>query len=68
VYVGAEDEPVIALVDLARGLRSSQPIPVTFRFESAGEVTVRAVVAAEGQPPSPTYDFPDPAEDPTGDS
>jgi copper(I)-binding protein len=65
VYVGAEDEPAITLVDLGRSLRSSQSIPVTFTFERAGEVTIDAMVAAEGQDPTPTYDFPDPAEDPS---
>jgi copper(I)-binding protein len=65
VYVGAEDEPAITLVDLERSLRSSQSIPVTFTFERAGEVTIDAMVAAEGQDPVPTYDFPDPAEDPS---
>jgi copper(I)-binding protein len=64
-YIGAEDEPVIILVDLQEELRSSESIPVTFSFERAGEVTVEAMVAAEGQDPVPTYDFPDPAEDPT---
>ena len=67
-YVGAEGEPVITLLDLERELRSSQSIPVTFRFEDAGAVTVDAVVAAEGQTPAPTYDFPDPDEDPSGDT
>jgi copper(I)-binding protein len=66
VYVGAEDEPALTLVSLSRPLRSSQSIPVTFTFERAGEVTVDAMVAAEGQDPLPTYDFPDPDEDPTG--
>ncbi|TFV64873.1 UNVERIFIED_ORG: copper chaperone PCu(A)C [Bacillus sp. AZ43] len=65
VYVGAEGGPTITLVDLERSLRSSQSIPVTLVFEEAGEVTLDAPVAAEGQNPEPTYDFPDPAEDPT---
>ena len=65
VYVGAEGAPAITLTDLERSLRSSQSIPVTFVFEQAGEVTIEAVVAAEGQDPTPTSDFPDPAEDPT---
>lgn len=65
VYVGAEGAPGLTLVDLGRSLRSSQSIPVTFRFERAGEVIVDAMVAAEGQDPQATYDFPDPAEDPT---
>jgi copper(I)-binding protein len=64
VYVGAEGAPSIVLEDLARPLRSSQSIPVTFVFEEAGQVTVDAVVAAEGQEPRP-FDFADPAEDPT---
>jgi copper(I)-binding protein len=63
VYVGAEGAPSITLLDLERSLRSSQSIPVTLVFEEAGEVTVDAMVAAEGQDPVPTYDFPDPAED-----
>lgn len=66
VYVGAEGAPTITLVDLGRSLRSSQSIPVTLVFEDAGEVTLDAPVAAEGQNPEPSYDFPDPAEDPTG--
>lgn len=65
VYVGAEGAPSITLVDLERSLRSSQSIPVTLVFEDAGEVTVQAPVAAEGQDPEPPHDFPDPAEDPT---
>jgi periplasmic copper chaperone A len=65
VYVGAEGEPALTLVDLGRTLRSSQSIPVTFTFQRAGTVTVDAMVAAEGQDPVPTFDFPDPAEDPT---
>ena len=65
VYIGAEDEPVVVLEDLQRSLRSSQSIPVTFVFEEAGEVTLDAMVAAEGQDPRPTVDFADPDEDPT---
>lgn len=65
VYVGAEGEPVVVLEDLQRSLRSSQSIPVTFVFEQAGEVTLDAMVAAAGQNPTPTVDFPDPDEDPT---
>jgi len=65
VYVGAEGMPVIVLKDLQTELHSSQSIPVTFTFADAGEVTIEAMVAAEGQDPIPTYDFPDPAEDPT---
>jgi copper(I)-binding protein len=65
VYVGAEGRPALTLVDLDRSLTSSQSIPVTFTFQRAGEVTVDAMVAAERQHPTPTYDFPDPAEDPT---
>jgi hypothetical protein len=65
VYVGAEGAPTITLVDLDRSLRSAQSIPVTLVFEEAGEVTLDAPVAAEGQRPEPPFDFPDPAEDPT---
>lgn len=65
VYVGAEGEPAVVLVDLSRSLRSSQSIPVTLVFDEAGSVTVDAPVAAEGQNPTPTFDFPDPAEDPS---
>jgi hypothetical protein len=65
VYVGAEGAPTITLTGLQEPLRSSQSIPVTFVFAQAGEVTIDAVVAAERQDPTPTYDFPDPAEDPT---
>jgi hypothetical protein len=69
LYVGAEGPPTVTLLDLDRSLRSSQSIPVTFTFAEAGEVTVDVVVAAEGQTPSPTYDFPDddPDQDPTED-
>ncbi len=63
VYVGAEGAPTITLLDLERPLRSSRSVPVTLVFRDAGEVTVEAVVAAEGQTPAPPYDFPDPAED-----
>lgn len=66
VYVGAEGAPSITLVGLQEQLRSSESIPVTFVFEEAGEVTVDAVVAAEGQTPAAPFDFPDPADDPTG--
>jgi hypothetical protein len=65
VYVGAEGAPMIVLEGLRTSLRSSQSIPVTLVFEDAGEVTVEAVVAAEGGSPSAPFDFPDPAEDPT---
>jgi copper(I)-binding protein len=65
VYVGAEGAPTITLTGLEESLRSSQSIPVTFVFEQAGEVTIDAMVAAEGQDPTPPFDFPDPAEDPT---
>lgn len=65
VYVGAEGVPVVVLDDLQTELRSSQSIPVTFTFERAGEVTLDAVVAAEGQQPLSPDDFRDPAEDPT---
>jgi hypothetical protein len=67
VYVGAEGAPSVVLEDLARPLRSSQSIPVTFVFEEAGTVTVDAMVAAEGQEPRP-FDFADPDEDPTDDA
>ncbi|MEU2348521.1 copper chaperone PCu(A)C [Modestobacter sp. NPDC049651] len=65
VHVGAEGGPAITLLDLQRPLRSSQSIPVTFAFRDAGEVTVDAMVAAEGQRPSPTYDFPRPTGEPS---
>ncbi|RBY84997.1 hypothetical protein DQ241_17030 [Blastococcus sp. TF02A-30] len=65
VYVGAEGAPSIVLEDLQTELRSSESIPVTFVFEEAGEVTVEAMVAAEGQSPDQPFDFEDPAEDPT---
>ncbi|MGY1856939.1 copper chaperone PCu(A)C [Modestobacter sp. SYSU DS0290] len=68
VYVGAEGMPAITLVDLQTQLRSSQSIPVTFTFERAGEVTIEAMVSAEDQDPLPTYDFPDPDEDPSGET
>ena len=63
VYVGAEGAPSIVLEDLERSLRSSQSIPVTFVFGDAGEITIDVPVAAAGQNPTPTFDFPDPAED-----
>jgi copper(I)-binding protein len=65
VYVGAEDQPALTLVDIDRPLRSSQSMPLTFVFENAGEVSVDAVVTAEGQDPGSDVDFPDPAQDPT---
>ncbi|MGY1822914.1 copper chaperone PCu(A)C [Geodermatophilus sp. SYSU D00079] len=65
VYVGAEGAPSVLLRELRTPLRSSQSVAVTLVFEDAGEVTVDAVVAAEGQTPTPPFDFPDPAEDPT---
>ncbi|WNV75259.1 hypothetical protein [Geodermatophilus sp. DSM 44513] len=68
VYVGAEGAPSIVLEDLQTERRSSQSIPVTFVFENAGQVTIDAMVAAEGQNPTPTFDFPDPAEDVSPDS
>jgi len=67
-YIGAEGEPVIVLEDLDRALHSSQSTPVTFTFGEVGSVTVDAMVAPEGQDPVPTYDFPDPAEDPSADN
>jgi copper(I)-binding protein len=67
VYVGAEGGPTILLEGLERTLRSSQSIPVTLVFQEAGEVTLDVPVAAEGQNPTPTFDFPDPAEDATPD-
>jgi copper(I)-binding protein len=65
VYVGAEGEPTLRLIDLGRTLRSSQSLPVTLVFDRAGPVTVEAVVAAAGQTPGADVDFPDPAEDPS---
>jgi copper(I)-binding protein len=69
LYVGAEGPPNVTLLDLGRSLRSSQSIPVTFTFAEAGEVTVDVMVSAEGQTPSPPFDFPDddPDQDPSGD-
>jgi copper(I)-binding protein len=68
LYVGAEGPPDVTLLDLDRSLRSSQSIPVTFTFAEAREVTVDVMVAAEGQTPSPPFDFPDDGadQDPTG--
>jgi copper(I)-binding protein len=69
LYVGAEGPPNVTLLDLGRELRSSQSIPVTFTFDEAGEVTVDVPVSAEGQTPTPPFDFPDddPDQDPTED-
>lgn len=69
LYVGAEGPPDVTLLDLGRELRSSQSIPVTFTFAEAGEVTLDVVVSAEGQDPTPPFDFPDddPDQDPTED-
>ncbi|SDN06014.1 Copper(I)-binding protein [Geodermatophilus siccatus] len=69
LYVGAEGPPDVTLLDLGRELRSSQSIPVTFTFGEAGEVTVDVPVSAEGQNPTPPFDFPDddPDQDPTED-
>jgi copper(I)-binding protein len=58
VYVGAEGEPALTLVDLGRPLRSSQSIPVTFTFQRAGTVTVDAMVAPAGQDARATVDLP----------
>uniref|UniRef100_UPI0012FFF76C copper chaperone PCu(A)C n=1 Tax=Blastococcus atacamensis TaxID=2070508 RepID=UPI0012FFF76C len=57
VYVGAEGAPSIVLQDLRTSLRSSESIPVTFSFEESGEVTVDAMVAAEGQEPDEPFDL-----------
>jgi copper(I)-binding protein len=67
LYVGAEGPPDVTLLDLGRSLRSSQSIPVTFTFADAGEVTLDVPVSAEGQRPSPPFDFPSdgPDQDPT---
>jgi copper(I)-binding protein len=65
LYLGAEGAPALTLTDLDRELRSSQSLEVTFTFADAGEVTVEAVVAAEGRRPSADADFPDPDVDPT---
>ena len=59
LYVGAEGPPNVTLLDLDQSLRSSESIPVTFTFAEAGEVTVDVMVSAEGQTPSPPFDFPD---------
>lgn len=69
LYVGAEGPPDVTLLDLGRELRSSQSIPVTFTFAEAGEVTIDVPVSAEGQTPTPPFDFPDndPDQDPTED-
>ena len=69
LYVGAEGPPNVTLLDLERELRSSQSIPVTFTFAEAGEVTIDVPVSAEGQTPTPPFDFPDddPDQDPTED-
>jgi copper(I)-binding protein len=69
LYVGAEGPPHVTLLDLDRSLRSSQSIPVTFTFADTSAVTVDVVVSAEGQTPTPPFDFPndDPDQDPTGD-
>jgi periplasmic copper chaperone A len=67
IYVGAEGQPALTLIDLGRPLRSSQSIPVTFTFRRAGTVTVDAMVAAEGQDPRATVDFPRPDEPSSGD-
>jgi copper(I)-binding protein len=69
LYVGAEGPPDVTLLDLGRSLRSSQSIPVTFTFADAGEVTLDVPVSAEGQTPSPPFDFPSdaPDQDPTED-
>jgi periplasmic copper chaperone A len=65
VYIGAENEPSITLMDLQESLRTSQSIPVTFVFDNGEEVTIEALVASQGSGPSDA-DFSDPAEDPTG--
>lgn len=64
VYIGAEGQPTVTLLDLQESLRTSQSIPVTFVFDNGEEVTIEALVASQGSGPSDT-DFTDPAEDPT---
>ena len=68
LFVGAEGPPNVTLLDLDQSLRSSESIPVTFTFAEAGEVTVDVMVSAEGQTPTPPFDFPsdDRDQDPTG--
>lgn len=66
VYVGAEGAPTLTLMNLATSLHSSQRLAVTLTFRDAGSVTVQAVVAAEGQDPRKSFDFPSPAKDPSG--
>ena len=70
LYVGAEGPPNVTLLDLGRELRSSQSVPVTFTFAEAGEVMIDVPVSAEGQDPTPPFDFPDddPDQDPTDDN
>ena len=70
LYVGAEGPPNVTLLDLEQSLHSSQSIAVTFTFAEAGEVTVDVMVSAEGQTPTPPFDFPDEGsdQDPTGNA
>jgi copper(I)-binding protein len=64
VYLEPEGPPSVVLLDLARSLRSSESVEVTFVFEDAGQVTVEAPVAAD---PPGQGDFEAP-EDPTEDN
>jgi hypothetical protein len=71
LHVSAEGPPNVTLLDLGRELRPShsQSIPVTFTFGEAGEVAIDVPGSAEGQTPTPPFDFPDddPDQDPTED-
>lgn len=61
VFIGGDGRPGITLVNLRKQLRSSQSIPVTFHFESAGSVTVQAMVAAAGQNSTRSSELPTPS-------
>jgi copper(I)-binding protein len=44
VLVGLQGGPQITLVGLQQQVTTADSVPVTFRFQNAGEVTVNAIV------------------------
>ena len=44
IFLGAGDAPTVLLENLTEGLTAAQDIEITFTFENAGELTVRATV------------------------
>lgn len=65
VHIGAQGSPAVVLRDVRTSLRPPESIAVTLVFEDGGDLTVDAVVAAEGQE-DPAFAAADPAADPPG--